>query len=372
MKRILYIVQKEFLQIFRNKSLLPLLFIMPIIQLLLLANAASYEIKNINVHVIDQDLSQISQELVGKFAASPFYTLTNTSFSSKIAETDFKEEKADLILEIPTGFGTDLSNDNDAQVYLNLNAINSAKAGIVLNYSMAIIQDYNGQIRAKWLDLPEHMMPPTVDVTYSNWFNPSLDFTTFMVPGILVLLVTMIGLFMSGMNVVREKEIGTIEQLNVTPIRKSEFIIGKLLPFWLIGMFELAFGLGIGLTVFDIPMVGNPGLIFSFAAIYMMVVLGFGLLISTFTETQQQAMFISWFFMVIFILMSGLFTPIESMPIWAQKITLFNPIAWFVEVIRMVILKGSQFSDIKTHFMAMGAFAVVANTLAVLNYSKRS
>ena len=169
----------------------------------------------------------------------------------------------------------------------------------------------------------------------------------FMVPGILVLLVTMVTMFLGSMNVAREKEIGTIEQLNVTPIKKYQFIIGKLLPFWLIGLFELSFGLVIGKVLFNIPMVGSLGLVFLFAMVYMIVVLGMGLLISTAANTQQQAMFIAWFFLVIFILLSGLFTPIESMPKWAQTLTLVNPIRYFVEVMRGVLMKGAGFADIQ-------------------------
>ncbi|MCB9232600.1 MAG: ABC transporter permease [Bacteroidia bacterium] len=372
MRSIIYIVQKEFLQVFRNKSLLPLIFVMPVIQLLILSNAATYEVRNIALHVIDHDLSQTSRRLVGKFEASPYFEIVNTSFSQKEAEHDLIKDKADLILEIPPRFEHDLEKNSAAGLHLNLNAINSAKAGIALNYSNAIIQDFNAHIRAEMLPLPPEMAPPSVDISYANWFNPDLNFKTFMVPGILVLLVTMIGLFLGGMNIVREREIGTIEQLNVTPIKKYQFIIGKLLPFWIIAMFELAFGLGIGLLLFKIPFVGNPVIIFAFAGLYLTVILGIGLLISTFTETQQQAMFLSWFFMVIFILMSGLFTPIESMPTWAQKITWFNPIAYFVEVIRMVILKGSSWGDVAHHFGALTIFSLALNGLAVWNYRKRS
>ncbi|MGN6510630.1 MAG: ABC transporter permease, partial [Chitinophaga sp.] len=161
-----------------------------------------------------------------------------------------------------------------------------------------------------------------------------------------------------------------IEQLNVTPIKKIHFITGKLLPFWIIALFELAFGLAVGKLVFDLPVVGNIGWVFLFAAVYMLVMLGLGLLISTFTETQQQSMFITWFFLIIFILMSGLFTPIESMPLWAQKITLFNPVAYFVKVIRMVMLKGSGWADISYYLGVMLVFAVVLNGVAVWNYRK--
>jgi ABC-2 type transport system permease protein len=191
-----------------------------------------------------------------------------------------------------------------------------------------------------------------------------------MVPGILVLLVTMITLFLSGMNIVREKEIGTLEQINVTPIKKHQFIIGKLFPFWIIGFGLLTIGLIIAKLLFNVPIVGSIFLLYSFTSIYLLVILGIGFFISNFTETQQQAMFISWFFTVIFILMSGLFTPIESMPVWAQYITEFNPIKYFVEVMRMVMLKGSNFTDILPQFLKTLAFAIIMNGLAVISYKK--
>jgi ABC-2 type transport system permease protein len=191
-----------------------------------------------------------------------------------------------------------------------------------------------------------------------------------MVPGILVLLVTIIGLLLSGMNIVREKEIGTIEQINVTPIRRIEFIAGKLIPFWIIALFELAFGLTLGKLIFNIPLEGSLWLIFLSAGIYLFVILGFGLLISTMTNTQQQSMLVSFFFMVIFILMSGLFTSIESMPQWAQVADKLNPIAYFIKIMRMIMLKGSSFADISVPFFSLVVYACLIISLAIWRYRK--
>lgn len=213
---------------------------------------------------------------------------------------------------------------------------------------------------------------PPVDVVPRFWYNLRMNYKNLMVPGLLVVLVTLAGMFLSSMNIVREKEIGTIEQINVTPIRKWQFILGKLLPFWFISLFLLAFGLTVGRLVFHIPIEGSVFLLFAFAGVYLWVMLGLGLLISTVSDTQQQSMFLSWFFLVIFVLLSGLFTPIDNMPHWAQRITWFNPVSYFVEVVRMVLLKGSGFMDIARHFLVVGAFAVGINVLAVLNYRKRA
>jgi ABC-2 type transport system permease protein len=199
-----------------------------------------------------------------------------------------------------------------------------------------------------------------------------MEYKNLMVPGILALLVTMIGLFLAAMNVVREKEIGTIEQINVTPIRKTHFLIGKLLPFWVIAMFEMAFGLTVGFLIFNIPINGSLPLLFAYTGIYMLVVLGMGLWISTVTDTQQQAMFVAWFIIVIFILMSGLFTPIENMPNWAQKLTWGNPVAYFVNVLRSILLKGSTFAQLQWEFVKISLFAAAMLVLAVSGYRKRS
>jgi ABC-2 type transport system permease protein len=174
------------------------------------------------------------------------------------------------------------------------------------------------------------------------------------------------------MNIVREKEVGTLEQMNVTPIKKHQFIIGKLFPFWVIGMAILTIGLIIAKLIFDVPMLGSIALLYLYTSIYILVLLGMGFFISNFTDTQQQAMFIAWFFVVIFILMSGLFTPIESMPKWAQNLTEFNPIKYFVEVMRMVMLKGSSFTDILPQLQKTLLYAIVMNGLAVWSYKKTS
>src|SRR5258706_294033 len=194
----------------------------------------------------------------------------------------------------------------------------------------------------KWIQFPRFSPELNVEVTSSNWFNPNMNYKIFMVPGILVILVTMVGSFLASLNIVREKEIGTIEQINVTPVKKYQFIIGKLIPFWLLGLVIMTIGFVIARVVYGIVPLGSFTTIYTFACVYLLAVLGLGLLISTYTTTQQQAMLLSFFLMMIFILLSGLYTSIDSMPEWAQWITRFNPVTYFIEVMRMVVLKGSS------------------------------
>jgi ABC-2 type transport system permease protein len=373
MKKILFILEKEFRQIFRQRAMLPIIFAMPVVQLLILSYAVDYEIKNLRLFLVDQDRSEVSRQLFRKFTASGYFILSGTGSADAEAGEAIGSGKADLALIIPGDFETDLFRGEDADVQLIFNAIDGTKAGLASSYALGIVSQYqaffleNFGIRANLLSPARRQR---ILQEYSHWYNPDLNYKTFMVPGILVILVTMIGAFLSSMNIVREKEMGTIEQINVTPIKKYQFILGKTIPFWLLGLFELAAGLAVGKLVFDIPVEGSLLVLFSFAGVYLMVVLGMGLFISTITDTQQQAMFISWFFLVVFILMGGLFTAVENMPLWAQKITLFNPVRYFIEVIRMVLLKGSGFADTARHFLVMGLFALVINGLAVWRYRK--
>jgi len=347
MKTIGYIIQKEFKQIFRNKGMLPIIFILPILQLVILSNAATYEVKNIKFAYIDYDHTSSSRALIEKFNASTYFDVLTDFPSQEKASSAMLAGEVDVVMEIPNHFELNLLKEKTTNLSITINAIDGAAAGVESGYVNQIVQSFNKDVKINLMDKSKKIgRPVTIESIPSFWYNTTLDYKTFMVPGILVLLVTMITLFLSGMNIVREKEIGTLEQINVTPIRKSQFIIGKLFPFWVIGMGLLTIGLILAKVIFNVPMLGSIILLYAYTSIYILVILGMGLLISNFTDTQQQAMFIAWFFVVIFILMSGLFTPIESMPKWAQIVTEFNPIKYFVEIVRMVMLKGSGFMDI--------------------------
>lgn len=367
MRTIAFIIRKEFIQLFRNKVMVRIIFIMPLLQMLVLAYTATFEIRLIRLHVVDLDRSRTSRELTGHFSGSPFYSITAISGAYTLAEKEIMSNEAHQVITIPAGFEKDLLLEGNAKIQVVTNAIDGAAASLMNAYTLSIIRDFNINIlsESSGTDIAQ-----PIRVTWSFWFNPELNYINYMVPGILVLLVTVIGMFLSGMNLVREKEIGTIEQINVTPIRKYQFIIGKLLPFWLVALAELAFGLFLAKIIFDIPLLGSIWLIFLVAAVYLLVALALGLLISTKTNTQQQAMFLSWFFLVIFILMSGLFTPVESMPQWARMINVINPVAYFIEVIRMIMLKGSGFMDILRQFTALSVYSVIALGLSIWQYRK--
>lgn len=372
MRILRFLLQKEFRQIFRDPAILRIIFIMPMIQLLILPWAADYEVKNIQLTVVDHDHSDYSRQLISKVTASGYFKLQDYSNSYHTALYNIEKDKSDLILEIPAFFERDLIKDNESSLFLAINAINGTKANLGGAYLRSIIQDYNRDVRLKWIQFPRFDTETNIEVVSSNWFNPLLNYKYFMVPGILVILVTMVGSFLASLNIVKEKEIGTIEQINVTPVKKYQFILGKLIPFWVLGLLVLSTGLLISRAAYGIIPVGSFFTIYVFAAVYLLAVLGLGLLVSTFTSNQQQAMLISFFIMMVFILLGGLYTSIDSMPVWAQWITKFNPVSYFIEVMRMVILKGSNLADIKSHLLIMSGFAVFLNGWAIISYRKRA
>ena len=372
MRVLKFLLQKELRQIFRDTSILKILFIMPMVQLLILPLAADFEIKNINLGVVDHDHSEYSRKLVTKIISSGYFRLKDYSPSFREGLHSIELDKTDLILEIPAHFERDLVKENQSTLLVAVNAINGIKAGLGGAYIQGIIQDYNQGIRTQWIQQPRLLPQPTIEVSFSDWFNPNMNYRVFMVPGILVMLITIIGSSFASNNIIREKEMGTIEQINVSPIKKTQFILGKLIPFWLLALAVLTFGLLLARIVYGIVPLGHYITIYIFASIYLLAILGLGLLLSTYAQTQQQSMLVSFFITMIFNLLSGLFTPIESMPEWAQVITRLNPVSYFIEVMRMVVLKGSRLADIKTHILAMLGFAVFFNGWAILNYRKRS
>lgn len=371
MMTIVYIIQKEFLQIFRNRTMLPIIFMVPIVQLLILANAATFEMKNINLAVVDFDHSRLSRELISRYDASPFYTIVPTNESVERATELVHANRADAVLVLQHGFERELAEGKTPQVQLLINAIDGMAASLTNAYTSSILMDFSRNIMRQRIGL-SGIQPPTISVSTRHWYNPELKYSHFMVPGILVVLVTIIGMFLTALNLVREKELGTIEQINVTPIKRYQFILGKLIPFWVIAMFELAFGLTIGKLLFDIPLAGSLPLLFGFTAVYLVVALGGGLILSTISSSQQQVMFVAFFFMIVFILMSGVFTPTDSMPQWAKTFNIINPLCYFMKVNRMVLLKGAGFADIRPSFIAISVLAVVVFSFAVLRYRKTS
>lgn len=376
MRIILFLLQKEFLQIFRNKAMLPIIFVIPIVQLLVLSFAATYELKEAKFALIDRDQSIASRELLSKLQATGYFTLQSEFTSEEEAYNQLDKGKVTFIVDIPRDFHESLSSNKSTSIQLVIDAVDGSVANLINSYVNSIVRDFSGEkstnISLTGSQNVQQSSIKKISTEAINWYNPNLDYITYMVPGILVILVSMIGLFLSGMNIVREREIGTIEQLNVTPITKFQFMVGKLVPFWVIGMFDLLLGLSLARFGFEIPFLGSIITILIIAGIYLVLIQALGLFISTITNTQQQAMFIAWFIMVVFILMGGLFTPIESMPMWAQKVTLANPIAYFIKIMRMVLLKGAGWKEVYMMVLILTGVGAALLGISVNRYKKIS
>lgn len=364
------LLRKEYLQIFRDKVMLRQMLMMPFIQLLVLGSAATFEVKTARVDLVDLDRSTSSRGLANKLAASGRFHFIGTSASMFRAGESLLSRDADMIVGIPKGFEHDLVSTRASQVQLVLNAEDGALAGVTNSYAQQIIGAYSRELTNQ---TPGGGPPvPRIEMRMRGWYNPELDYSHYMVPGILVQLLTVIGTLLTAMNIVREKEIGTLEQLNVTPVKRGTFIAAKLIPLWTIALVEFSLGLVVARFLFKVPMIGSLPLVFFAACLYLTVALGIGLWVSTLVNTQQQAMFISFFLIMVYLLMSGLFTPIRSMPQWAQWMTEVNPVKHFIVIIRSVLLKGAGFTDVLRPLAILAVMGAMALTMAVRQYTKRA
>jgi len=370
MRTIFYLIRKEFIQIFRNKFIGKAIFGVPIIQMLILVPAVTFEIKNIKLCIIDRDMSSASRSLISKLEGSTFFKITNSTSSEEEANALLLRDKCTLVLQIPADFGKETGTGQPGRLLVSVNAINASTAQLSWAYLNGVIRDFNSGIVMQHADNIAAATFPLISIENRYWYNELLNYKYYMLPGILGILVTAIGFLLAGLNLVREKETGTIEQINVTPVRKHQFIIAKMVPFLIIGLIDLVIGLVLGKLAFNIPFEGSMALLFLSASIFLVAVLGFALFISTFSGTQQQFMFIAFFCMIIFILMSGIFTPLESMPGWARKIDIINPVAYIMRINRMVMLKGSSINDISGDIWSLIIIAVLFTALAIRRYRK--
>lgn len=372
MKILRFILQKEFRQILRDRTILSMMFFAPIMQLIILPMAANFEVKNVNIAYVDNDHSSYSRQLGNKIASSGYFKMAGNPNSFKEGLEMIEYGNADLVLEIPSGFEKNLIREKSQKVNLSVDAINGTKASLGSAYLVQVLADFNSNLEINIKAPDGTSVTPTakIGMESTNWYNPRAEYKYYMVPGILVLLLTMIGGFITALNIVKEKEIGTIEQINVTPIQKWQFILGKLIPFWIMGLIVFTLGLTVMYLIYGIFPKGSLLVLYLFAAVYLIALLGFGLLISTFADTQLQAMFIAFFFMMIFMLMSGFFTSIDSMPDWAISIANCTPVTHFIKVVRLIVLKGAGFADVGMELFYISLFAVGLNGFAIWNYKK--
>jgi ABC-2 type transport system permease protein len=382
MRETLALAWAEVLHIVRDKATLAQVVIMPVVQLLILSNAATFTIQDTPAYVVDLDHSETSRGLVTRLTASGRFDIAGQSNSMDLANEALLRDQATMVVVIPADFEKDLVRNAHAEVLLSANAEKGSAAGIVQSYAAQILENYSRELGAEvrpgrvTVVEPSRMGPVNgaaqIEGRVRSWYNPTLNYKHYMVPGILVSLVTMISTLLSAQNIAREKEIGTLEQINVTPITKGQFIMAKLLPLAILGLLDLALGLLIAWSVFGVPMRGSLLLLFGVTGIYLVVTLSIGLFISGRVDTQQQAMFVTFFIMMIYLLMSGLFTPVESMPHWVQVAAEFNPVRHFVSISRAILIKGAGLGEIARPLLILLAFGVGTCWLAVGQYQKRT
>jgi ABC-2 type transport system permease protein len=373
-----FLLEKEFKQTFRSSFLPKIIIILPVMILLVMPWAATQEVKDVRVTIVDNDNSEFTNRLTRKVVASGYFILSSVVRSEKEGMYEIEADKADIMLVYPRELERTLVREGSAKVMISANAVNSMNATLGSSYLSGIVNDYAFEITNELVGSGGGAGAAAggAEVSASSAamqmrFNPNLDYKKFMVPALMVIILTMLAGFLPALNIVSEKEIGTIEQMNVSPISRIRFILAKLIPYWIIGIFVMSIGMLLGYLIYGITPLGNMLTIYLYAVVYTFVVSGLGLVISNYSNTVQQAMFVIFFFVMLFIVMSGLFTPVKSMPGWAQYISMFNPLKYFMDVMRAVYLKGSGFMNMLVEFFALLCFAVVFNVWAVKSYSKR-
>ncbi len=364
-----YLIIKEFKQFLRNPFMPRLAVMLPVMIMLIFPWAATQDVSNIRLAYVDHDHSPESRQLIEKTMAGGYFIGQANCASYAEALELVQRGEADIILQIAPDFARNLKRPEPSRVMLAANAVNGTKGMLGAAYLQQIIQSYSRDIVVT--DGNGTLLPaPALSERYL--FNPHLDYKRFMLPALMVMLLIMLTGFLPALNIVTEKERGTIEQINVTPITRGQFILGKLIPYWLIGLLALTLALTIAAWVYDFRPAGSLLTLYLFALVFISVISGFGLLVSNFSNTMQQAMFVMFFFVLVFMLMSGLFTPIASMPDWAQMLAYINPPRYFIEAMRMLFLKGSGIAQLLPQLSILLCFSLAFNTLAMLTYKKSS
>lgn len=362
-----YLLQKEFLQIRRNPFLPKLIFVFPIVIMCVMPWVMNQEVKNIRVCVVDNDRSTMSQRLVHSIEQSNYFIFSGQQPSYDAALKEIEKSRTDIVLVIPPNFSRDLTLSNDGgntspTVLIAANAVNGTKGGIGSSYlSQIVTANVNPEIAA---------IQSKVSTLFL--YNKHLNYKVFMIPALLAIVMMLMCGFLPALNIVSEKESGTIEQINVTPVSKWAFILAKLIPYWLIGLFIVTVCLLLAWAVYGITCQGPLWLVYLLAMLLALFFSSLGLLISNYSDTMQQAIFVMWFFVVCLMLLSGLFTPTRSMPDWSYATTYVNPMHYFIDAVRTVFVRGGGFSGIAHQVLALTCFALFMGSWAVVSYKKNS
>ena len=373
MRKIGQIIRKEFLQLKRDPRLLPIIFVAPVIQLLLMGYAANLDVRDIPTVVCDLDGTVASRGVVAKFFNSGYFRLKNDVPDIRALDHYLDDGEASLAIVIGCGFSDKLAAGRTASVQLIVDGSESQSATVGASYASLILSGYTQKIMLEKLTRlePLGLRPVRVNPEVRIWYNPELKSRNFMVPGVLGLVLMVMTMMLTAMAIVREKEAGTMEQLIVTPIRPLELITGKLLPFLIIGLIDVCLILSVATFLFRVPLRGSVLLLFAMSLLFMMTTLGLGLFISTISRTQQQAMMTTVFFMMPMMLLSGFVFPIENMPKAFQFFTYVIPLRYYFVIIRGIFLKGVGAMELWGQGLALIAFGAAILILSVLRFRKK-
>lgn len=366
MRAFIVLVQKEFLQIRRNSFLPKLIVVFPIMIMLLMPLIMTMDVRNVNVAVVDLDRSTTSRRMASHIEASEYLTLAQTTAEYSLSIEALEQGEVDVIVQIPANFERDMMIATPKRISITANAVNATKGGMGMQYIVQTIARTLSELRGE--KSPSKLSEL---VTIENRYNSTLNYRHYMIPALMIILFILICGFLPALSIVGEKESGTIEQINVTPLSRLTFTLAKLLPYWIIGLFVVTVAMLVARLAYGLIPVGSVGAIYLGAILFIFTISGFSLTIANFSETMQQTMFVMFFFIMIFMLMSGLLTPIDSMPFWAQKFTTILPPRYYIEILRSVYLKGTSIVELWINFVALGIFAVIFNLLAAFTYKKQ-
>jgi drug efflux transport system permease protein len=379
MQRLRFLVWKEFLELRMNPRLFGVLILAPIVQLTMLGYAATTDVKDVPIVVADGDRSSASRELIARFDASKNFTVVDTVSTVAEIEPYLERGRAWLALTIPEEYGRHLQAGTPVTVQVVADGTDSNSTTVALGYSTSVVGSYAQElIEDRLAAAPALEGRPAggdvgLDPRIRVWFNPQLESRHFMIPGVLALILLVVTVNLSAMGIVREKELGTLEQLNVTPLRRWELIVGKLLPYGVIALIDVFLVVAVAVYWFEVPLRGSMTLLFSMSVVYVLCTLALGLFISTISDTQQQAMMTAtFFFLMPMIYLSGFIFPIENMPRIIQIATYLIPLRYFLVIVRGIFLKGIGLNLLWPQALALASWGAVVLMLAVVRSTKRA
>ncbi len=370
MWRITCMVRKEFLQIFRDRAMVFLIFMAPVVQLLVLGYVVSSEVRHLAAVVVDADGSPESRALSVRLGQSPYFDIVRREKEARRVPAHFDKGTVSLALVIPENFAQDLRAGRRPALQVILDGQDANSSNLAMGYMAGLLQDFLGEqvaVHMRALGRPMRVVDPRFQV----WFNPELKYRNYMVPGIVAFLLTLTTSLLSGMGLVREREVGTLEQLNVTPIKPHELLLGKTIPFAILGCGEVGLAIAVAKLWYRIPLAGNLALLGLFVLLFLFTTLGIGLFVSSRSTTQQQAMFLTWFILIFALITSGFLFPIENMPRWIQLLSYLNPLRYFMLVVREIFIKGNGLRELWEQGVVLAIFGLAILVVSARRFQKR-